>query len=92
MVLIPIRNTTELAVEPISGDSNRKNVSRMAYMVFHKVWEADSGLDCSNLRHNTLCYNPDHLVLEPRSINNNQTHCKNDMHCFGHGSHRKCLI
>ena len=48
MVLIPIRNTAELAVGPVSGDSKRKNVSRVAYMVFHKKWGADSGLDCSH--------------------------------------------
>ena len=77
-----------LAVDPVSGDSNRKNVSRMAYMVFHMEWRANSGLDCSHL----LCSNPDHLVKEPRSINNNRNHSKNDMHCFGHGSLRKCLI
>ena len=53
---------------------------------------ADPGLDCSHLCHNTLCCNPDHLVLELRSINNNRNHCKNGMHCFGHGSHTKCLI
>ena len=79
-------------VDPVSGVSKRKNVSRVAYMVFHKEWGADSGLDCSHLCHNTLCCNPDHLVLEPRSVNNNRNHCKNEMHCFGHGSHAKCLI
>lgn len=79
-------------VDPVSGDSKRKNVSCVAYMVFHKEWGADPGLDCSHLCHNTLCCNPDHLVLEPRSINNNRNHCKNEMHCFGHGSHGKCLI
>ena len=61
-------------VDPASGDSKRKNVSRVAYMVFHKVWGADPGLDCSHLCHNTLCCNPDHLVLELRSINNNRNH------------------
>ena len=54
MALIPIKNTTELAVDPVSGDSNRKNVIRMAYMVFHKECRADSGLDCSDLCHNML--------------------------------------
>ena len=46
---------------------------------------ADPGLDCSHLCHNTLCCNPDHLVLELRSINNDRNHYKNEMHCFGHG-------
>ena len=92
MALIPIRNTAELAVDPVSGDSNRKNVIRMAYIVFHMEWRADSGSDCLHLCRNMLYSNPDHLVLEPRSIYNNRNHCKNGMHCFGHGRHRKCLI
>ena len=62
------------------------------YMVFHKEWGADPGLDCSHLCRNTVCCNPNHLVLEPRSIDNNRNHCKNEMHGFGHGSHTKCLI
>ena len=92
MVLVPIKNTAELAVDLVSEDSNRKTVTRITYMVFHKEWRADSGLGCSHLCPNMLCCNPDHLVMEPRSINNNRNHSKNDIHCFGHGSHRKCLI
>ena len=29
--------------DPVSEDSKRKNVSRVAYMVFHKEWGADPG-------------------------------------------------
>ena len=58
---------------------------------FSQGMGADPGLDYSHLCHNTLCCNPDHLVLERRSINN-RNHCKNEMHCFGLGSHTKCLI
>ena len=65
--------------DPVSGESKRKNVSRVAYMVFHKEWGANPGLDCSHLCHNTLCCNPNRLVLEPRSINNNRNYCKNEM-------------
>ena len=79
-------------VDPVSGDSKRKNVSRVAYMVFFEEWGADPGLDCSHLCHNTLCCYPHHLVLEPRSINNNRKYCKNEGRCFGHDTHRKCLI
>ena len=56
--LIPIRNTAELAVDPASVNSSGKNVSRMAYMVFHMEWRADSGLDYLRLCHNMLCCNP----------------------------------
>ena len=81
----------ELAMSTQSLGFPRGRMS-VAWLTWSQGMGADPGLDCSHLCHNTLCCNPDHLVLELRSINNDRNHCKNEMHCFGHGSHTKCLI
>ena len=79
-------------VDPVSGDSKRKNVHRFAYMVFNEVWDVQQTLDCSHLCHNLLSVNVQHLVLEPRPVNYNRNNCKNEGRCFGHPGHRDCFI
>ena len=81
-----------MSTQSVVTHLKRKNVHRVAYMVFNEVWDVQQTLDCSHLCHNLLCVNVQHLFLEPISVNNNRNHCKNEDRCFGHPGHKDCLI
>ena len=50
-------------------------------------------LEVSHLCHTRLCVNPDHLSLEPRCINQEREHCRNQGVCAGqHDGHPDCLV
>ena len=71
------------------GESKREAAHRLAYMIRHRVTRYDmpshdlnnNKIECSHLCHHTLCVNPDHIVLEPHTINQDRIHCKNQGHC-----------
>ena len=39
---------------------------------------------CSHLCHRPCCCNPQHLVIEPMTINNNRQNCSSQGRCTGH--------
>lgn len=49
-------------------------------------------LDVSHLCHQRLCMTPEHLVLEPKAVNSERTHCVRQGHCSHHGEHPDCLF
>ncbi len=57
---------------------------RIAKMAAMNCTTIEPPLQCSHLCHNSLCCNPEHIVLETQTINNNRIFCKNFQYCTGH--------
>ena len=71
----------------------RKTAHRMAYIVYIACdFLIPNILDCSHLCHNVLCINSDHIVLEPRYINNSRKCCVSSNICTGHGDFPNCRL
>ena len=58
----------------------------------------EDGLECSHLCHIKNCINPEHIVAEPRHINNNRLHCSGERrdhgdlsYCTGHEPYPRCI-
>lgn len=50
-------------------------------------------LEVSHLCHQRLCVNPDHLILEPGSVNSGRRHCHAQNRCCkDHERYPNCLI
>ena len=72
-------------------DGARKimRVSRVIFMIQHRSLvipqfnEEGEVLEMSHLCHNTLCVNPEHLVLETKALNCDRKHCKDQGLCTG---------
>ena len=77
---------------PIEKKWKKITVHRLAFMISHHILNPDPKLDCSHLCHNCLCINPDHLVLEPKHINNNRNTCLSRGVCQKHDSLPACLL
>lgn len=55
------------------------SVARLLYMCSVKSLELEG--DVSHLCHQKLCINIEHLVLEPRGVNNSRQICNNQQSC-----------
>ena len=70
-----------------SGNRVLMRVSRVVYMIKHKMMEIprvdqhNNILEVSHLCHQTLCVKPDHLVLESKALNNERKHCLEQRLC-----------
>lgn len=81
------------------GEEKRETAHRLAYMIKHRLTRYDmpqidennNKVECSHICHQTLCVNPEHILIEPHAINQDRLHCKNQGHCSK--SHKPyCLI
>lgn len=81
------------------GEEKRETAHRLAYMIKHRLTRYDmpqidennNKVECSHICHQTLCVNPEHILIEPHAINQDRLHCKNQGHCSkSHKPH--CLI
>ena len=70
-----------------SGNRVLMRVSRVVYMIKHKMMEIprvdqhNNILEVSHLCYQTLCFKPDHLVLESKALNNERKHCLEQRLC-----------
>ena len=65
----------------------KMNVARLAKILQLKSTDLAKNLDASHLCHNALCVNTDHIVLEPREINNQRKICVAAHQCTTHIVH-----
>lgn len=54
--------------------------------------EAATLLVASHLCHNSLCFNPAHLVIEPQRINMRRNYCPGGALCDTHTTGQRCLV
>ena len=90
-----IKNTSYGVISfqiPGSRKRTMKNVHRVAYMAHTGDLNLPRECDVSHLCQNSLCVCPQHLSLEPRSINNQRKLCKRSKQCQGHGIYQDCLL
>ncbi|VDI29238.1 Hypothetical predicted protein [Mytilus galloprovincialis] len=67
------------------GEEKRETAHRLAYMIKHRLTRYDmpqidennNKVECSHICHQTLCVNPEHILIEPHAINQDRLHCKN---------------
>jgi len=50
------------------------------------------GDEASHLCHVKSCYNPNHIVLESRELNQQRNGCLAERNCRGHGSAAECIF
>ena len=68
-------------------------VHRLVYFICHPSdVNRAAGLEVSHLCHNKSCVNPDHLLLESRTLNRNRKKCNKWKCCTGHALKKDCLI
>ena len=73
-------------------------IHRLAYMLKFNNFDLPHGvrsagtrpLEVSHLCHDSLCANPDHLVLEPHEANAERISCRLMQHCVG--THKPACI
>ena len=79
-----------------SGKRCKINVARLSKMLEMKNVDLDKNLDASHLCHNSLCINPQHIILEPHVINNQRRFCVSSQKCTTHilhGTHyANCML
>ena len=69
------------------GNSKLMRVSRVVYLIKYKTFnipdsdESGNPVEMSHLCHNSLCVNPDHLVLESKTSNLERKHCHSQNNC-----------
>ena len=74
------------------GNRRTMKAHRFACMLFHRQTFLAAHLDASHLCHNSLCVNPEHISLEPRSVNSQRNSCKITGICSSHGIYPACLL
>ena len=67
-------------------------VHRVSYMVKVSSFTLPRHLEVSHLCHTNLCCNPDHLVLESKSTNNQRNLCQIAGRCLGHDPQAPCIF
>ena len=77
---------------PGASRSKTVHVGRAVYMVKTRNMDLPANHDVSHLCGRSLCANPDHLSLEPHSVNNTRIHCHGSRRCGGHGQYRDCMF
>ena len=73
---------------------NRRTVKahRLSYMLYRRQTLMTAHLDASQLCHNSLCVNAEHVSLEAHSVNVQRNSCKKTGKCSGHGIYPACLL
>lgn len=56
------------------------------YLCIHRSYHV------SHRCHNRLCFKPEHLSLEPQSVNNSRRVCCSDGICHGHRGYSRCIL
>lgn len=65
---------------------------RIIYSLHHNTILRNKFIHISHLCHNKLCINPDHLSLEPPSINMARNTCKIEGSCLRHDIYPDCKL
>ena len=77
----------------LPGDDKSKYyyIHRLSYMCHHQQI-LNSKQFISHLCHNSLCFNPAHLVIEDISSNHLRKACRQFGHCTGHHPEPRCIL
>jgi len=70
----------------------KRNESLYSCPLLTKGTLAASEIDLSHLCHNGGCFNADHLVLEPATVNLDRNTCESIENCRGHGEYKNCIL
>ena len=74
----------------LRGKRQKLAAHRLSYFVAHGFHRLDPRMHVSNLCHNKLCVNADHLSLEPAAINASRSRCVGRNACLGHEGYWNC--
>ena len=78
------------------GKRTKINVARLSKMMQYKTLSFESNIDSSHLCHNPLCILPEHINMEPHTVNNTRQFCVHNVKCSGHTMngvvYPECLI